>query len=407
MPKMIYYYFIIPLLFSCVKNEDTVSVVTPDTVSPQTETVQQEETEVRGDEPTLNTQSEEEQEYLPLSGQAVCNDNNVRIRDSPSIHEGSVIGVLHKDDKVRLKAETRTTETIDGRTAAWYELTFGEITGWVFGGYIDKLIDIYNEAEFREQYRIIQEKKREVTELPVTINPDLEIPWFGYAVVDGVYFWIEDGNTLYAFNGENIYPIFHREELGIGFGDNCFVVRYSDNSLYIVAGRLGLDILIFEAGYILNLDSYTLREDNTTTGPVSLKQIDPSSLDIDYLTLTIGFKIEHNNILYGIFREEDMPPALYAFEKGTIVKLFELSEKYCSYEAVGVSENNIISLYIPTDGWTDEPPPDRYMIMRDDGEWIEVDPPIPTYEVVEYSLVSHEKVREYRTESLDTLRNSH
>ncbi len=167
---MIYYYFVIPLLFSCVKSEDTVSVVTPETVSPQTETVRQEETEASGNEPTFDTQSEEEQEYLLLNIPAVCNDNNVRIRDLPSIHEGSIIGMLHKDDMVHLKAETRTTETLDGRTASWYELTFGEITGWVFGAYID----IYNEAESREQYRVIQEKKQEITDLPVKLYPDYE-----------------------------------------------------------------------------------------------------------------------------------------------------------------------------------------------------------------------------------------
>ncbi len=388
MPKMIYYCFVIPLLFSCVKRENTVSAVIPETVSPQTETVQQEEMEARGDESTPNTQSEEERKYLLLRGVAVCNDNNVRIRDSPSIHEGNIIGVLHKDDKVHLKAITRTIETIDGRTASWYQLTFGEITGWVFGGYIDKLIELYNEAAFREQYRIIQEKKREITELPVTINPDFEIPRFGYAVLDGVYFWTED-NSLYAFNGEGIYRIFDISDLPIESG--ALMVRYSDNSLYIVVRRLQGDGSIFVGGYILNLDLYTLQKDNATTFPISLKQIDPSWLNMSSTDMFDGFRIEHNNILYGIFREDGMLPALYAFEKGTIVKLFELPDKYYHYRTVSVSDDNIISLYMPTGDW-----------------WVEiwyseVDPPILTYEVVEYSLVSHEKVREYRTESLESL----
>jgi tetratricopeptide (TPR) repeat protein/predicted small lipoprotein YifL len=61
----------------------------------------------------------------------------LNLRDEAGL-KGDVVGRLSEGEKVIVLAKSAGAETIDGKTAYWYEVeTIDKKRGWVFGGYLD------------------------------------------------------------------------------------------------------------------------------------------------------------------------------------------------------------------------------------------------------------------------------
>jgi tetratricopeptide (TPR) repeat protein len=61
----------------------------------------------------------------------------LNLRDEAGL-KGDVVGRLSEGEKVIVRGKSEGAETIDGKTAYWYEVeTIDKKRGWVFGGYLD------------------------------------------------------------------------------------------------------------------------------------------------------------------------------------------------------------------------------------------------------------------------------
>jgi hypothetical protein len=61
----------------------------------------------------------------------------LNLRDEPGL-KGGIVGRLSEGEKVIVRGKSDGAETIDGKTASWYEVeTIDKKRGWVFGGYLD------------------------------------------------------------------------------------------------------------------------------------------------------------------------------------------------------------------------------------------------------------------------------
>jgi hypothetical protein len=80
-----------------------------------------------------------------IYSQNIINDNNVNVRDYPSVLTGKVICKINKDTKVNIHCQTNIPDTINGKTNYWFqvETTDGKINGWVFGDFISLGKDNY------------------------------------------------------------------------------------------------------------------------------------------------------------------------------------------------------------------------------------------------------------------------
>lgn len=70
--------------------------------------------------------------------QNIINDNNVNVRDYPSVSQGKLVGQLNTNQKVSVYYKTKSMDTINGKTNYWYkiETVDKKITGWIFGDFI-------------------------------------------------------------------------------------------------------------------------------------------------------------------------------------------------------------------------------------------------------------------------------
>lgn len=86
---------------------------------------------------------------------AIANDNatitgdGLRVRENPSL-EGRKIGTVNKGYRVEALAHSDRTDSIDGFTGYWYYIVYKNLSGWVFGKYIqvDIAAPIPSESEF-------------------------------------------------------------------------------------------------------------------------------------------------------------------------------------------------------------------------------------------------------------------
>jgi tetratricopeptide (TPR) repeat protein len=73
----------------------------------------------------------------PAPATATVTAGPLNMREDPGL-EGAVVGRLSEGEKVRVLGRSDGAETIDGKSAYWYEVeTIDEKRGWVFGGYLD------------------------------------------------------------------------------------------------------------------------------------------------------------------------------------------------------------------------------------------------------------------------------
>jgi hypothetical protein len=66
---------------------------------------------------------------------ATITGDSVRVRTQPSVWE-DVRGTLNKGARVEVISRTDFTDTIDGVSAPWYGIDYGEYGGFVFGRYV-------------------------------------------------------------------------------------------------------------------------------------------------------------------------------------------------------------------------------------------------------------------------------
>jgi hypothetical protein len=66
---------------------------------------------------------------------AVITGDSVRVRTQPSVFE-DVRGTLNKGERVEVISRTDFTDTIDGVSAPWYGIVYGQYGGFVFGRYV-------------------------------------------------------------------------------------------------------------------------------------------------------------------------------------------------------------------------------------------------------------------------------
>ena len=74
---------------------------------------------------------------LSIIYDAVCNDNNVRVRTEPNL-DCETVTKLNKNDVVKIKDQTDNKFEIAGEKWYWYQVeTASGKTGWVYGKYLD------------------------------------------------------------------------------------------------------------------------------------------------------------------------------------------------------------------------------------------------------------------------------
>lgn len=101
-------------------------------------------------------------EKIPEMIPGVCTIQGLRIRREPSL-ETDILGLLDRNEHVKVLAVSKNKLTVDGMTGPWLEVEFsgGKLTGWVFSGYI---------TTDNEQLALLSRKKREVTSAELQKN---------------------------------------------------------------------------------------------------------------------------------------------------------------------------------------------------------------------------------------------
>jgi len=69
------------------------------------------------------------------AGNATITGDGVRVREKPSL-SGKILVSLNRGVRVTVVGKTDFTETIGGHTAPWYEISHGDIRGFVFGRFV-------------------------------------------------------------------------------------------------------------------------------------------------------------------------------------------------------------------------------------------------------------------------------
>jgi hypothetical protein len=69
------------------------------------------------------------------AGNAVITGDGVRVREKPSL-SGKILVSLNRGTRVTVVGKTDFIETIGGDTAPWYEISHGDIRGFVFGAFV-------------------------------------------------------------------------------------------------------------------------------------------------------------------------------------------------------------------------------------------------------------------------------
>ncbi len=80
---------------------------------------------------------------------ATITGDGLRVREKPSL-EGKKLGSVNKGYRVEALAHSNHTDNIDGFTGYWYYIVYKDLSGWVFGKYIqiDIATSIPSESEF-------------------------------------------------------------------------------------------------------------------------------------------------------------------------------------------------------------------------------------------------------------------
>jgi hypothetical protein len=86
----------------------------------------------------------------------------VNIRSHPNL-TGSVVGRLELHSEIEILENTKNSQIIDGMTHYWYKIQYGNITGYIWGGYISIRAFSFNNYgnNIKCYYRVSNRKKFE------------------------------------------------------------------------------------------------------------------------------------------------------------------------------------------------------------------------------------------------------
>jgi hypothetical protein len=88
---------------------------------------------------------------LPASAadNATITGDGLRVREKPGL-DGKKLGTVNKGYRVEALAHSNQTDSIDGFTGYWYYIVYKNLSGWVFGKYIevDITAPVPSESEF-------------------------------------------------------------------------------------------------------------------------------------------------------------------------------------------------------------------------------------------------------------------
>ena len=62
--------------------------------------------------------------------------SHLRLREKPSL-DAPAPTTLWKGYVIEILNQSSTKDTVEGITEYWYQINYGELLGWVFGGYIE------------------------------------------------------------------------------------------------------------------------------------------------------------------------------------------------------------------------------------------------------------------------------
>ncbi|MEW5813940.1 MAG: SH3 domain-containing protein [Spirochaetota bacterium] len=72
------------------------------------------------------------------SSWAIIRASHLRLREKPSIQSSPITTFWRaKGFVLEVISKTARKETLEEKTDYWYQINYGGLTGWVFGGYLD------------------------------------------------------------------------------------------------------------------------------------------------------------------------------------------------------------------------------------------------------------------------------
>jgi hypothetical protein len=105
--------------------------------------------------------------YIFSPGKYNMLDSPVNIRSQPNLM-GSIIGRLELNSEIEIIEKTENSQTIEGMTHYWYKIKYGNITGYVWGGYISIKTSIFvldNNTKIYCYYRYSKTDRRKTSEI--------------------------------------------------------------------------------------------------------------------------------------------------------------------------------------------------------------------------------------------------
>ena len=67
---------------------------------------------------------------------AVIGSSHLRLRERPSV-KSAAITTLWRGYVLEVVSKRNNTETVEGATDHWYQISYDGLQGWVFGGYLE------------------------------------------------------------------------------------------------------------------------------------------------------------------------------------------------------------------------------------------------------------------------------
>jgi hypothetical protein len=104
--------------------------------------------------------------YVFSPGKYNMLDFPVNIRSQPNT-TGSIVGKLELHSEIEIIEKTDISQTIEGMTHYWYKIKYGNITGYIWGGYISIKTDIYvfGNNKVYCYYRVSKKVKKKTSEI--------------------------------------------------------------------------------------------------------------------------------------------------------------------------------------------------------------------------------------------------
>jgi hypothetical protein len=292
--------------------------------------------------------------------------DSLRVRDLPSVEYGDTVGRINRGEKVAVDFCSGFTDTIDEIESEWYHIT-GFLSGWVFGGYIQlserKYVPVFHgdynldKNRIRNHYSAIAQECINNKQLPVSVFSALKIPPLGYVFIGGIYFWIDNNNIIYAFNGKKVYNFLNIRFLNELRGANYYILKYSENCIYIKEGAAGGFRVSFldTSGFIFDMAAGSIRKDIPRDKSFTLNSIDKTMPGINSLFPSLeGFRAVVNNKLFGKFIETETVHSVYVYENGAAKRIAELPQEYIDHSIRSFPSEETILFVYPEKGWEDE-----------------------------------------------------